>query len=181
MTTMTIMTTMTTMTSMTRMTTMTHMPRAFTFIELIIAIIIISVVTALALPMFSDQSSDRLTAAKHRLWADIQYAQAWTIANPSNPARIRFLQDGYVIEGPPDGGTVRFTSTGFSEATGVKLSVSNTPTDGIPFSHSGALNIGLDAPEPRIHLTTDGGNESVDLVLQPTSGQIRMEKQTLYP
>jgi prepilin-type N-terminal cleavage/methylation domain-containing protein len=157
------------------------MKRAFTFVELIIAVIIIAVVTALALPMFSDREGERLTAAKHRLWADIQYAQAWTIANPSRPARIRFLDDGYVIEGPPDGGTVRFHSTSFSEASGVKLSVTDVPADGIPFSHSGALSVGLDAPEPRIHLSTDSGLESVDLVLQPTSGQIRLEKQTPTP
>ncbi len=157
------------------------MPRAFTLIELLIAVIIIAIVAALALPMFSDRDGDRLTAAKHRLWADIQYAQAWTIANPSSPARIRFLENGYVIEGPPDGGAVRFDSGGFAEASGVKLSVSDVPADGIPFSHSGALSVGLDAPEPRIHLSTEGGVESVDLVLQPTSGQIRLEKQTPTP
>ncbi|MSR44674.1 MAG: prepilin-type N-terminal cleavage/methylation domain-containing protein [Phycisphaerales bacterium] len=157
------------------------MRRAFTLIELIIATVIICIVVSMAIPMFSDQNADRITAAKHRLWADIQYAQAWTIANPSNPATISFLSDGYTIEGPPDGGTVRFTSAGFSEARGVKLSVSDVPAAGIPFSHSGALNIGLDAPEPRIHLSTDGGVESVDLVLQPTSGQIRSEKAIGLP
>ena len=157
------------------------MKRAFTFIELIISVLIIAVVAALALPMFSDQTSERLTAAKHRLWADIQYAQAWTIANPSHPARIRFLNDGYIIEGPPDGGTVRFNSSGFSEATGVHLSVTDVPADGIPFNHSGALNIGVDAAEPRIHLSTVGGIESIDMVLQPTSGEIRLEKQTHNP
>lgn len=157
------------------------MKRAFTLIELIITTLILSIVVALALPTLSDQSSGRLSAAKHRLWADIQYAQAWTIANPSSPAKIKFLADGYIIEGPPDGGTVRFTDSSFSEARGVKLSVSDVPADGIPFSHSGALSIDLDAAEPRIHLSTDGGVESVDLVLQPTSGQIRLEKAINLP
>ncbi len=157
------------------------MRRAFTLIELIIATIIISVIVSLALPMFSDQSSGRLSAAQHRLWADIQYAQAWTIANPSSPAKIRFLSDGYVIEGPPDAGTVRFNKSSFSEASGVLLTVSDVPVGGIPFNHSGALNIGLDAPEPRIHLSAGVGAESIDLVLQPTSGQIRMEKAIGLP
>ena len=76
------------------------MRRAFTLIELIITTIIIAVIVSLALPMFSDQSGGRLVAAQHRLWADIQYAQAWTIANPSTPAKIKFLSDGYTIEGP---------------------------------------------------------------------------------
>ncbi len=156
------------------------MKRAFTFIELIISVLIIAIVAALALPMFSDQSSDRLSAAKHRLWADIQYAQAWTIANPSRPARIRFLDDGYIIEGPPDAGTVRFTSNDFSEATGVKLSVADVPADGIPFNHAGALSIDS-ALTPKIQLTTQGGLESIALVLQPTSGQIRLEKQSHLP
>ena len=157
------------------------MRRAFTLIELIIATIIMSVIVSLALPMFSDQSSGRLSAAQHRLWADIQYAQAWTIANPSSPAKIRFLSDGYVIEGPPDAGTVRFNKSSFSEASGVLLTVSDVPVGGIPFNHSGALNIGLDAPEPRIHLSAGVGAESIDLVLQPTSGQIRMEKAIGLP
>ncbi len=157
------------------------MKRAFTLIELIIATIIIAIVVGLAIPMFSDQSAGRLIAAKHRLWADIQYAQAWTIANPSNPAKIRFLSDGYIIEGPPDAGTVRFNQNGFSEATGVMVTVSDVPAGGIPFNHSGALNIGLDAPEPRIHLSTGIGTESIDLVLQPTSGQIRSENAIGFP
>ena len=155
--------------------------RAFTLIELIIATIIICIMVALALPMFSDQDGDRVSAATHRLFADIQYAQAWTIANPSNPATISFLSDGYTIAGPPDGGTVRFTRSGFSEASGVRVTVSDVPATGIPFTHSGALNIGLDAPEPRIHLSTDTGVESIDLVLQPTSGQIRLEKAIGIP
>ncbi len=157
------------------------MKRAFTIIELIIAVIIVAIVVGLAIPMFSDQSAGRLIAAKQRIVADIQYAQAWTIANPSSPATIRFLSDGYVIEGPPDAGTVRFTANGFSEANGVMLSVSDVPLDGIPFNHSGALNIGLDAPEPRIHLSTGVGAECVDIVLQPTSGQIRAEKAIGFP
>lgn len=157
------------------------MKRAFTLIELIIASIILAILVALAAPMFSDHSVGRLAAAKHRLWADIQYAQAWTIANPSNPATIQFLSDGYIIAGPPDGGTVRFTRSSFSEATGVKLTVTDVPVGGIPFNHSGALNIGLDAPEPRIQLTTDGGVESIELVLQPTSGQIRLENAIGLP
>ncbi len=157
------------------------MRRAFTLIELIIAMIIVTILVMLAMPMFSDHDAGRLSAAKHRLWADIQYAQAWTIANPSNPATIQFLADGYVIDGPPDGGTVRFTNSSFSEATGVKVSVSDVPVGGIPFNHAGALNIGLDAPEPRIHLSTEGGQERVDLVLQPTSGQIRLENAIGLP
>ncbi len=157
------------------------MRRAFTIIELIISIIIISIIVALAAPMFSDQSSGRVAAAKHRLWADIQYAQAWTIANPSRPAKISFLDDGYIIEGPPDAGTVRFNENGFSEASGVKLSVSDVPVGGIPFTHSGALNIGLDAPEPRIRLWSTTGTDAVDIVLQPTSGQIRAEKPIGLP
>jgi len=157
------------------------MRRAFTLIELIISIIIISIIVALALPMFADHSSGRVTAAEHRLWADIQYAQAWTIANPSSPAKIRFLDDGYIIEGPPDGGTVRFNKNSFSEASGVRLSVSDVPVDGIPFTHSGALNIGLDAPEPRIRLWSTTGTDEVVLVLQPTSGQIRAEKAIGLP
>lgn len=67
------------------------MRRAFTLIELIITTIIIAVIVSLALPMFSDQSGGRLSAAQHRLWADIQYAQAWTIANPSTPRRSNFF------------------------------------------------------------------------------------------
>ncbi len=157
------------------------MNRAFTLIELIIATIILSILVALAIPMFSDHDAGRLAAAKHRLWADIQYAQAWTIANPSNPATIQFLADGYIIDGPPDGGTVRFTSGSFSEANGVKVSVTDVPVGGIPFNHSGALNIGLDAPEPRIQLSTESGIESIELVLQPTSGQIRLENAIRLP
>ncbi len=157
------------------------MRRAFTLIELIITTIIIAVIVSLALPMFSDHSGGRLSAAQHRLWADIQYAQAWTIANPSTPAKIKFLSDGYTIEGPPDAGTVRFNKNSFSEASGVLVSVTDVPVDGIPFNHSGALNIGLDAAEPRIHLSTGIGQESIDLVLQPTSGQIRVEKAIGLP
>ncbi|MSR70005.1 MAG: prepilin-type N-terminal cleavage/methylation domain-containing protein [Phycisphaerales bacterium] len=157
------------------------MSRAFTLIELIIATIILSILVSLAIPMFSDHDAGRLAAAKHRLWADIQYAQAWTIANPSNPATIRFLADGYIIAGPPDGGTVRFTSSSFSEANGVKITVTDVPPGGIPFNHSGALDVGLDAREPRIQLSTEGGVERIDLVLQPTSGQIRLENAIGLP
>lgn len=73
--------------------------RGFTFIEVIIIMMIIGIFAAIAVPYASTASQSQLPAAMRILEADIAFAQAYNIAHQDSPCVIVFDQttDGYRI------------------------------------------------------------------------------------
>lgn len=66
-------------------------PRAgFTLFELVIVVICVGIAGMLVVPQFSDQSPTRLTSAARLLAADIEYAQADSLANGDDPRQVIF-------------------------------------------------------------------------------------------
>lgn len=147
--------------------------RAYTFVELIMVCILLALVATLAVPFFSDDGPGRVAAAREQLWHDLLDAQAWSIANPSACATVRIGQQGYEIERGGAVTKVSFSQEGFSEARDVTLSVSGIGTEGITFTHSGAVRGAADAEPPTITLASADGRTAAVIEIRPTSGELR--------
>ncbi|MBM4113048.1 MAG: type II secretion system protein [Phycisphaerae bacterium] len=68
--------------------------RAFTLIEILICLVIISVVAALTVPFFGRDHADRAASGAALLRSDLRFAQLATMANPQDPVIVRFRSDG---------------------------------------------------------------------------------------
>ena len=65
---------------------------AFTFIEVLIVVLILGIVSALALSMFTQTDVTKLRSAANLLVADLDYARVESIAHGDNPRLIVFDQ-----------------------------------------------------------------------------------------
>lgn len=147
--------------------------RAYTFVELIMVCILLSLLATLAVPFLADDGPGRVAAARERLWHDLLDAQAWSIANPSACATVRLGQQGYEIERAGSIAKVSFSEEGFDEARGVAITVTGVGPDGITFTHSGAVRGESDAESPVITLTSADGRTAASIEIRPTSGELR--------
>jgi len=68
--------------------------RAFTLIELLIALAALAIVAAVALPSGRLDRRVQLAAAATMLASDIEYAQSLTLSAPGDPAIVRVAADG---------------------------------------------------------------------------------------
>ena len=62
----------------------------FTLVELMIVVICVAVAGMLVVPQFSDQSPTKLVGAARLLAADLEYAQAESLANGDDPRQVIF-------------------------------------------------------------------------------------------
>lgn len=149
------------------------MRRAYTLIELIIVSILVAVLAALALPFFSKDGSARVSAAHEQLWHDLLDAQAWSIANPSAPATVRFGAQSYEVQRGGQLVKVAFTRSDLEEADGVTIASTGLAGAALSFTHSGAVRADPDSAPPVITLTSPDGRSSLAIQIMPTSGELR--------
>ncbi len=64
--------------------------RAFTVVELLTVVMILSIVAVLARPLFESTDATRLSAAARLVVADLQYAQMYSISHGDNPMGLKF-------------------------------------------------------------------------------------------
>lgn len=145
--------------------------RGFTFVELVLVCVIVTSIAALAIPYFMPTGHGALCAAADRLSSDIGYAQACTIADPTNPARIQFTDTGYTLVNVDTPVSVTFTQAGFSEARGVTLQLANVCENEVRFNHYGAVEGDPVGPAPTIALTAIDGRQ-LELRIHPSTGAI---------
>ncbi len=65
------------------------MSRAFTLIELMISVSILGIVVLAVMPSFTTDAPLKLIATANIVTSDIEYAQALTLADPSDPVIVR--------------------------------------------------------------------------------------------
>ncbi len=147
-------------------------PRAFSLIELAIVLIIVATVGAIVIPGMLDHAHGRLIAAREKVLADVMAAQAWSLANPTDPARITLGTAGYTLVRGAQTASVVFERDGFSEATGVRITATGAPFGVLDFNHYGALDVEPDAEHPVIALFVPGSPDRVELDLTPSTGGV---------
>lgn len=160
----------------------TQSRRGFTYIELMVTLTIIAVLTMVVLPSFRDNDRMRLMAGSQLLIADIETAQVMTIAVPDDPVVVRLDPDNnrYWLAYADDPETpithassgdpylVTFGEGRASTASGVVLAVKDCPQNTIIFDSNGGLVDFTIAPT----LTVSLGDDSIEIMVAPTTGTI---------
>lgn len=144
-------------------------PRGFTLVEVLIVTLIVMGMGALCVPFFRADGHAALYAAAERITADVGYAQAASMSDPSNPASISFGQDGYTVNGVAQPVSISFNEADFDEASGVTLELENVDGAVIEFNHYGAVEGDPTAAAPQIHLTAPTG-ETMSISIAPSTG-----------
>ncbi|TVQ29960.1 MAG: hypothetical protein EA376_14350 [Phycisphaeraceae bacterium] len=67
---------------------------AFTLVDMMVAITIMAIVIAVAMPTLSPDEGSRLIGGARMLASDLEYAQSVSLANPADVALVRFREDG---------------------------------------------------------------------------------------
>ncbi len=144
-------------------------PRGFTLVEVFIVTLIIMGMGALCIPFFRSDGHAALYAAAERITADVGYAQAASMSDPSNPASITFGAAGYTVNGVAQPLSINFNESDFDEASGVTVELVNVDGSVIEFNHYGAVEGDPTADAPRIHLTAPTG-ETMSISIAPSTG-----------
>jgi prepilin-type N-terminal cleavage/methylation domain-containing protein len=156
--------------------------RAFTLIEMLVALTVIAAVAAVVVPLMSDQSRLRVMAAAGVLSSDIELAQVMTIAHPDEPVVVRFDPDGgrYWLAYASDPETplpredtgedymIIFGAGRARGALGVTLTVEDVPGNALTFAaHGGLADFTI---SPRVKMAN--GSRGIQLAITPNTGSI---------
>ena len=146
--------------------------RAFSLVELSIVLVIVSSLAAVAIPALLDSLHGRLVAARERFVADVMAAQAWSLANPTEPASLTIGTQGYTLVRGDEDTVVTFGPGGFEEALNVRLAIAGVASGTLNFNHYGALAVAPDAVAPVIELSIPGSSDRLELEIAPTTGGV---------
>jgi prepilin-type N-terminal cleavage/methylation domain-containing protein len=158
--------------------------RAFTLIELMIALLIVAIVAGLATELFSGGRHERVDAGVGLLEADMGYARSLAIASPADPVILRIAADGggyhLAKESAPDtaltgpNGPLRVTfGTGRGEAA-AGLALSGGALRDVRFGPFG----GVMDPVPTLTVTLSDAPERATMVLDPFTGDATVTYQS---
>ncbi len=154
---------------------------AFTFIEVVVVVVIVLAIGALVIPMVGGMASSRLRAAADLLVADLCYAQMQSIAHPDDLRVVVFDANAgrYLIAPASDTGTpvtnpvdrmpwvVTFGDGRAGQLEGVWMSNLDVGGDGeLGFDMYGQL----DQTTPAT-VTLSAGGRSVTITIDPTTGE----------
>lgn len=70
------------------------MKRGMTFIELMVAMVILAITSVLVLPLFLNQDALTTTATARLLWSDLEHAQAIALSRPDQRIALAVDTDG---------------------------------------------------------------------------------------
>ena len=158
--------------------------RAFTIIELMIALLIVAIIAGLATELFSGGRHERVDAGVGLLEADMGYARSLAIASPADPVILRIAADGsgYHVarESAPDAaltgpnGPIRVAfGTGRAEAAG-GLTLSGGTIRDVRFGPFG----GVMDPVPTLTVSLADAPERATMVLDPFTGDAAVTYQS---
>ena len=165
--------------------------RAFTLIELMVVLAIAAVFATMVLPMLRDDDRLRLIATASLIRADLQYAQAISIATPDNPLVVVFdpLTASYYLAETSDTSTpITRDDTGLpfsvtlglgraSASAGVTLAIAGATSNIVAFDSHGGLVDFAQTPE----ITLQAGDQWFKLAISPTTGTITETSGTSEP
>ena len=158
--------------------------RAFTVIELMIALLIVAIVAGLATELFSGGRHERVDAGVGLLEADMGYARSLAIGSPSDPVMVRIAADGTgyhvakasapdtALTGPNGPLRVRFGQGRAETAAGVALTSSGSRD--LRFGPFG----GVMDPVPTLTVTETAGGQRAVVVLDPFTGDATVTYQS---
>jgi prepilin-type N-terminal cleavage/methylation domain-containing protein len=162
---------------------MSAVGRAFSLIEMLVALTIVAALASVVAPMFSDDSRLRVMAASSIIASDIELAQVMTIAHPDAPVVVRFqpsLGKYWLAYSASPNTPIAREDTGASYvvtlgegrargASGVTLVVEQMSSDTITFAPHGGLNDFTTTPLIKVSMGTRG----IQLAVAPNTGSIR--------
>ncbi|MFG0331481.1 MAG: GspH/FimT family pseudopilin [Phycisphaerales bacterium] len=150
---------------------------AFSLVELVIVLVILSAISAIAIPRYSDQVDRyRLDATRNRIAADLEYARSIALAE-SRSVKITFDEaaESYQIDGAASlkgAGTahlVDLTEEPYrADISGVSF---DDPTDGADPLNELTFD-GFGQPDSGGKLTVQAGGVSGDVVVDGDTGEI---------
>ena len=155
---------------------------AFTLLELLIVIAVLAVVATFVFPLLGNDARLRVLAAADIVTSDIEFAQAMSVGDPSNPLVVRFdpAQARYWVAAASDPATpMTREDTGepylvtlgvgrAAPAENVTFTLSNITADTLEFDVYGTV-VG-DGTDPVVHLECDG--ETLDIIVSAATGSI---------
>jgi prepilin-type N-terminal cleavage/methylation domain-containing protein len=156
--------------------------RGFTIIELMLSIAILAIVSALAVPLFGNNSLLQIDVARRVLISDIEYSQILAIANPEDEIALVFDEEGNGwhisttddLEVPfqdDNSAEPAVTILGQGSATSSPdvFVTTNMPDNAIIFNSNGGL---LDFTQSA-SVTIQCGDTITQVVINPTTGSIQ--------
>jgi prepilin-type N-terminal cleavage/methylation domain-containing protein len=163
-----------------------HGRRAFTLLELLVAIAILSLLVAAIVPAMSDDSDVRLRSTAAVVISDIEYAQVMTISDPREPVMVvfdprdatywlAFESDPAQPIARPGSGEPYEVTFGHGRAwaaEGVILSVANMPGNTLRFNAQAGLKDFTSAPAIRLEIAGGRSNSRIDINIAPITGRI---------
>ncbi len=164
------------------MTRPAYIRRAFSLLELLIAMTVLAVIAAMVMPGFQQSDRLRVMAAASILASDLEYAQVLNITMPEMPVVVQFDLDNdrywLAYEWDPntpivreDTGEVYLVELGVGRArsaAGVTLSLADPRENLFGFDPQGAIQGVFNAPE----ITVSMGEESLTLTVALSTGTI---------
>lgn len=159
--------------------------RGFTLVDLAIAVMVLLVIAAVAMPSMRPDDRARLLGAGSRLVSDLEYARSMSIGDPSNPATLvlRDTGDGYWLaradtpetpierNGLGDPYEVIFGAGDADMLTGVTISLVGSDSGGsVVFDAFGRLNPAVAA---ELRLTNELGD--LPVLVDPWTGDTTLD------
>lgn len=153
--------------------------RAFSLLELLMALTVLAVAAAMVLPAFQDDHRLRVVAAATLLTSDLEYAQLINVTHPDTPVIVRFDSETsrywLAYEWTPEtpitrdpSGEPYLVELGVGRARsswGVTLTTARTE---LAFDAQGGLAMLQTAPE----IVLEQGGSRIVLRISPTTGAI---------
>ena len=158
--------------------------RAFTVLELLVALLLVAVLAAMATDLFSGARHERVDAGITLLESDMGFARSLAIANPADPVLLRIAADGSgyhlarasdpdaVLDGPNGPLRVSFGQGRAESAAGLSLAAGSLRD--VRFGPFGGV---LD-PVPTLTLSLGDASERATVVLDPLSGDATVTYQS---
>lgn len=159
---------------------------AFTLLELIIVVVIISIAALLAVPMITSAADSQIRSASNIISADLEYAKSMSVSRQqyysvvfdvaSNSYEIRD-ETGSVIEHPVKVGTdfVMYLSSE-SRLSEVRIkSVSFDSTSTITFDYLGSPFNGSGSSLNSGSIVLEAGNFEMTITVQPVTGFLTIQ------
>lgn len=162
-----------------------HVARGFTLVDLAIAVMVLLVIAAVAMPSMRPDDRARLLGAGSRLVSDLEYARSLSIGDPSNPATLVLREegDGYWLarvetpetpierNGLGDPYEVIFGEGTADMLTGITLTLVGSETGGsVVFDAFGRLNPAVAA---ELRLTNELGD--LPVLVDPWTGDTTLD------
>ncbi len=151
--------------------------RAFSLIEILMVLVIVAVMAAGAVNLFSGGRYEMVDAAVRLVQSDLDYARSASLGSPTDPFILRIHADGTgyhvarlsapntPVQGPNGALTTTFGVGRADGSRGVSLA-----------TLSGALNVqfgpfgGVVDPVPTLRFTLLDGDERATMILDPATG-----------